>query len=246
MSWGEDFSGRSVVLTGANSGIGLATLDGFIDAGADVLAVDLNDDVMSTRKCTSLRLDVASQDAPSIIRQSAERMKGLDILANCAGIGGSRSLADSDDALIDRILGVNLRSVMRITRDLIPLMRSGSSVVNVTSVFGHVGRAGTAAYAASKGALSQLTRQLCADLGPQGIRVNAVAPGVILTAMTRDKIENDEEYQRTMIGGTPLKRIGTPEDVVEVILFLASDRARFVSGQILAVDGGWLAVRGPN
>tara|TARA_R110002020_G_scaffold191627_2_gene391411 strand:- start:1261 stop:2001 length:741 start_codon:yes stop_codon:yes gene_type:complete len=242
---GGDFQGQTVVVTGANSGIGLATLDAFLAGGAQVLAIDLASDAMGSRDCTALTLDLATDDAPAIIAQQAKAMGTVDCVANCAGIGGSKTLADSDDALIDRILGVNLRAVMRVTRDLLPLMRRpGGSIVNVASVFGEVGRAGTAAYAASKGGISQLTRQLCADLGPEGIRVNAVAPGVILTAMTRDKIEGDDEYRRTMLDGTPIKKIGAPEDVAEAITFLASDRARFISGQNLAVDGGWLAVRG--
>ena len=240
-----EFAGRTVVLTGANSGIGLAALRQFLAAGAQVLAVDLNTDAVAELDCMALALDIASDTAPERIAREAATLGGVDVVVNCAGIGGSKALADSDDALIDRILGVNLRAPMRVTRDLLPLLRRpGSSIVNIASVFGEVGRAGTAAYAASKGAMSQLTRQLCADLGPEGVRVNAVAPGVILTAMTRDKIENDAEYRSTMIDGTPIKRIGAPEDVAEAILFLASDRARFISGQVLAVDGGWLAVRG--
>lgn len=232
------------MLTGANSGIGLATLEAFIAAGAQVLAVDLKADAMGAN-CIPLTLDLDTDAAPAVIARHAAALGPIDVVVNCAGIGGSKALADSDDALIDRILGVNLRALMRVTRDLLPLMRRpGGSIVNVASVFGEVGRSGTAAYAASKGGVSQLTRQLCADLGPEGIRVNAVAPGVILTAMTREKIETDPEYRRTMIDGTPVQRIGAPEDVAEAILFLASDRARFISGQILAVDGGWLAVRG--
>src|SRR5262249_35921173 len=146
--------------------------------------------------------------------------------------------------MIDRMLGTNLRAVMRMTRAVLKeIARPGGRIVNVGSVYGEVGFPRCAAYAASKGGVSQLTRQLAADLSPAGIRVNAVAPGVIETGMTAKRIATDEWYQRAMIGTTPAGRIGRPEDVAGVIAFLCSDDAAFVSGQVIAVDGGWLGAR---
>ncbi|CDN57632.1 Short-chain dehydrogenase/reductase SDR (plasmid) [Neorhizobium galegae bv. officinalis bv. officinalis str. HAMBI 1141] len=241
----HSFHGRNAVVTGANSGIGRATIDLLIGRGACVLAVDLDVSQLGGVPAITVSADLSEDSAPKRIAEAAGELGDLDLLVNCAGVGGSKRIAETDDALLDRILGINLRSVIRLTRELLPLLRRpGGAIVNLASVYGEVGRVGTTAYAASKGGISQLTRQLSAEVGPEGIRVNAVAPGCILTAMTRTKIDNDPEYRRAMIAGTPLRRVGDSTEVAEVIAFLGSDQASFVNGQIVAVDGGWLASGG--
>ncbi|PWJ93702.1 MULTISPECIES: SDR family NAD(P)-dependent oxidoreductase [Mesorhizobium] len=241
----HSFEGKTAVVTGANSGIGRATLDLLIARGTSIVAVDQDVSELGGVAATVVAVDLSQEAAPKRIADAASALGGLDLLVNCAGVGGSKRIAETDDALLDRILSINLRSVIRLTRELLPLLRQpGGAIVNLASVYGEVGRVGTTAYAASKGGISQLTRQLSAELGPEGIRVNAVAPGCILTAMTRDKIDKDAEYRSAMIAGTPLRRIGDPMEVAEVIAFLGSDQASFVNGQIIAVDGGWLSSRG--
>jgi len=239
------FEHCNVIVTGANSGIGLATTKHFLNEGARVLAVDLNVGALSGLSVDSLALDLSTPEAPArIVSKAAELFDGVDALVNNAGVGGARTLELSDDAFSDRGLDINLRAVMRLTRDMLPLLRKpGASIVNVTSVYGETGYPGSAPYAASKGAISQLTRQLAADLAPGGIRVNGVAPGVIRTAMTEKRLDSDAEYWAAMVEATPLGQIGTPEQVASVIAFLCSADASYVVGQIIAVDGGWLECR---
>ena len=237
---------KTAVVTGANSGIGLATVEQFLQQGWQVIALDLKvDQVQSLPVAAALALDVTADDAPDHVRQAVQAHGGvLHALVNNAGVGGARTLLDTDDTFLDRVLDVNLRSVLRITRAALPLLQApGGCVVNVSSVYGEVGYPGSAPYAVSKAGVSQFTRQLAADVAAQGIRVNAVAPGVIRTAMTQQRLDNDPAYRAAMLGGTPLGVEGTPHDVASVITFLASDKAAFVTGQVIAVDGGWLSCR---
>jgi meso-butanediol dehydrogenase/(S,S)-butanediol dehydrogenase/diacetyl reductase len=167
----------------------------------------------------------------------------IDVLVNNAGIGGSKRLDDSDDALIDRFIDTNLAAVLRVTRAILPhLPRPGGRIVNVSSVFGLTGYPGTTAYAVAKAGVAQFTRQLAGDLAPEGILVNAVAPGLILTPMTKGHLAN-ALYTRLMVDGTPLGRKGEPADIAGPVAFLASDDAAFVTGTVLPGDGGFLAAR---
>lgn len=237
------FQNRVAIVTGANRGIGRATVERLVSEGARVLAVDLDLSGVAHLPVERLAVDLTSDEAPARVVAAARILGQVDFLVNNAGVGGSRSLELSDDALIDHILGTNLRAVLRLTRDVLPLLGDKASIVNVSSVFGETGFPGSTAYAAAKGGISQLTRQLVADLSVRGVRVNAVAPGLIYTAMTSDRLHNDEAYRKAMVEATPLGSIGTPEQVASVIAFLCSEDASYVTGQVIAVDGGWLACR---
>jgi NAD(P)-dependent dehydrogenase (short-subunit alcohol dehydrogenase family) len=239
------FEGKTALVTGAGNGIGLATAKRLQAEGAEVLSLDWNEGYLATVAAPKLTIDLADHDAPARVVAAARAHFGtIDILVNNAGVAGPKALADSDDELIDHVMGINIRAVMRLTRDMLPhITRPDGCIVNVCSVFGEVGFPHTAAYAASKGALSQLTRQLASDLSADGIRVNGVAPGVINTPIVAERIASDAWYRRAMIETTPIRRVGTAEDVAGGILFLCSDDARFITGHILNIDGGWLAAR---
>ncbi len=245
------FAGKAAIVTGAAGGIGRATALRLAREGANVLGVDrLGDDLAETATLAedgnfrTLTADVTGDDAPEdIVAACRDAFGGLDILVNNAGIGGRTAVDDLSDEDWDRVLDTNLRSVFRLSRAALAVIAApGGCIVNIASVFGLVGFPGSAAYGVAKAGVAQLTRQMAADYAPRGIRVNAVAPGVIDTPMTAKNIREDAWYQRAMIETTPLG-IGQPDDIAGAVAFLCSDDARFIAGEVLTVDGGWMAAR---
>ena len=241
------FNGQVVIVTGAARGIGEGVAARFAAESAKVLLVDVLPEVEATAKRlgqVALVKNVADRDAgATIVKAALEAFGRIDILVNNAGVGGSKRLLDSDDALIDRIIDTNLSAMLRVTRAIVPhLPKPGGRIVNVSSVFGLTGYPGTTAYAAAKAGVAQFTRQIAGELAPEGIRVNAVAPGVIETSMTAAHRQNPM-YLRLQVEATPMERVGQPADIAGPVAFLASDDAAFVTGAVLPVDGGFLAAR---
>jgi len=248
----DRLKGQAAIITGAGSGIGRATTRRLMADGADVLAVDVNAEGLDeTRdlardmpgRCVTLARDITEDDAPeAIVAACLEAFGGLRILVNNAGVGGAAAAHKTEDEDLDHVLDINLRALFRMARESVTAIRAGGeggSIVQLASVFGLVGARSSSTYAASKAAVVGLTQNMAADYGPYGIRVNAVAPGLILTPMSRDNIEKSAYFRDLMIDSTPLGRVGAPEDIANGIAFLCSDEAGFISGHTLTIDGGW-------
>lgn len=168
------------------------------------------------------------------------------MLINNAGIGGAKPVHQTDDDALDRFTNINLRSVFRISRefvrDLMGEQREGA-IVNISSIFALRGFQTSSIYGATKAALIGLTQNMAADYGPHGIRVNAIAPGLIRTGMTAERIDSDQWTRETMLNATPLGRVGQPEEIAAGVAFLCSKDASFITGEVLTIDGGWSATK---
>ena len=242
------------IVTGASSGIGFGTALKLAEAGMSVLGtgrdvrrlealVDAAAESGSADRIATLAVDLTADDAPQrIVTAALERWDRIDFLVNNAGIGSPKPLHETDDDTLDRFLGIMLRAPFRLSRDVVPHMRSGSGIVNVTSTFAVVGGLRGGAYSAAKGGLTALTTHIAAQYGPLGIRCNAVAPGVTVTPMVEKRLD-DDRFRKINTEMTPYPRLGRVEDVASTIAFLCSDGGGFINGQTIVVDGGWTSTR---
>jgi len=225
--------GKNAIVTGAGSGIGNATAQALVEAGAEVVGLDL---CASRSGVEILACDVACETAViRTIADIARRLGKIDVLVNSAGLQIDSGLAGQSLSQLDQMYAVNVHGTVLVTRECLPHFRDGARVVNVASDLAYLGRAGSSGYAATKGAIVALTRSWARELAPK-ILVNAVAPGPTDTPLLN--FAGLPQHTQALELSNPLARIGRPEEIAHTILFLVSDGASFMTGQCVGVDGG--------
>ncbi len=248
--------GKTAIITGAASGIGAATARKFVSEGARVVVSDVNEELgdqvageLGPNRATFIACDVGNMDQVSqLISAGLDWLGSIDILFNNAGIPVFSETPDLDPKDWHRVIAVNLDSVFYCCKEVIPIMREkkGGSIINTASVSGLFGDRGFSAYNAAKGAVVNYTRSLAVDHAKDGIRVNALCPGLIATPII-NAMKQFPQFEDYVRNGIPVSRTGTPEEMANVVAFLASDEASYVSGAMIVADGAKTADGGlPN
>ena len=256
---GKQLAGKTAIVTGGAGGIGRATALLFAGEGAAVSVVDLNQEagVEVAREISAgggraifERADVTrAADCKRVVEHTVKEFGSIHVLFNNAGIIRRASVIEISEEDWDRVMAVNVKSVFLMCREVIPIMAKGGggSIINAASGWGLVGGARAAAYCASKGAVVLLTKAMAIDHGGQKIRVNCICPGDTDTAMLRNEAQQLGEAEDRFLSESakrPLGRVGTPEEIAQAALYLASASSSFVTGSALVVDGGGLAGSG--
>lgn len=241
------FEGKVALVTGGGTGIGRAIAEALVEEGARVAVSGRREaplfELVAEREGSVLAVpgDVSrAADRRRVVEETVSAFGALDVLVNNAGLGLLGPLAETRDEDLEAVFAVNTLGLIALTREALPhLIRSRGNVVNVSTVLASGVMAGASVYSASKAAVEQFTRALAVEVGPLGVRVNAVAPGATVTDMAADLL-SDDATREGLIGRTPLGRIGAPADIARAALFLAAPEAAWVTGQLLQASGGLL------
>ncbi len=239
-----DLSGKIAIVTGSTRGLGYAIAEALIAHGATVIVSSENAEdteaAAAELGATGIKCDVSNDaEIAALVTQTVDRFGGIDILVSNAGIQGGPSADPLDMSVFDRVLAVNLRSMVVLTKHALPHMagREGASVILISSISAIRGNAKIDAYALAKAGVSQLARNIAVQWGPKGVRANAIAPGLIDTRLA-DHLKADAAFMERRMQMTPLRRMGQPEEIAGVAVFLASAAGGFVNGQVIVADGG--------
>ncbi len=248
-------AGKKTLITGADSGIGRAVAIAYAREGADVAIayLDEHEDAQETarlvteagRQAVLLPGDLAErQTCLDVVQKTVEAFGRIDVLVNNAGIFKAADFLDVTEEDFDAVINVNIKGSFLMGQAAARAMKStgGGSIVNMSSVNAVLAIPSIASYNVSKGGINQLTRAMSLALADFGIRVNAVAPGTIATELARQAVLTSEEAQKKIMMRTPMKRLGEPDEVAKVVAFLASDAASYITGEIVTVDGGRMAL----
>ncbi|MCC6224175.1 MAG: SDR family oxidoreductase [Thermoleophilia bacterium] len=243
-----EFQDRAALVTGGASGIGRAIALALAGAGARVAVCDLNGPgaaaVAAEVGGGALAVELDVTDTASVragVERAAAELGGLDVAVNAAGWDRIMPFAKTDEAHWDRVIGINYRGVLAVTHAALPhlVQRGGGAIVNVASEAGRAGSSGEAVYSGTKGAVIAFSKALAREVARYGIRVNVVAPGLTDTPLLQGMIaDGNEKLIDAIVAATPLRRLARPEEVAEAVLFLASGRASFTTGETLSVGGG--------
>ena len=235
---------KTAIVTGGSAGIGRAIAAELVGQGASVVIANRTEETgretAEELGCSFIQCDVSSYESvESLVEQTVDEYGKLDILVNNAGIGLTGTVEETTLDDWHKLMEINLNGVVYGTRAAMPYLRESSgSVLNVASVFGLVGGPQTAAYATAKGAVVNFTRTTAVDYADAGVRVNSICPGFVETEMTGSEL-NDDSFYEFVLSQTPISRIAEPEEVAEPAAFLVSDKASYITGVNLSIDGGW-------